>query len=178
MSLSNPGPYFPPYSKYHPTFGGIGWARYDDTQYTSAGSALTITAGAAAVTLPNNAGTVINTYKNSLIEYYNGSTQKVRVEYPGEQYNMVVAFQAQSGATNNCYFELSLDSTGTTPYERVSITDRFAKANNETQNFYYDFRFYADEDFVTNGNRWKISCAGADMIVFNVIYYIERVSVV
>lgn len=177
MSLSNPGPYIPPFAKYH-TSAGKGWARYDDTQYTSAGSALTITAGASAVVLPNNGGNIIDTYKNATFQYYDKDTEKIQVEAPGEQYNMVVAFHAQTGSTNNCYFTLALTATGATPYDRVSVTDRFSKANNVTQDFYYSFRFYADDDFVANGNQWKISCNGANMIVFNTIYYIERVGIV
>jgi len=47
---------------------GLGWARYDDTQYTSASSYAFTTA--TEFTVPNNAGTVLNTYINSSTAYY------------------------------------------------------------------------------------------------------------
>lgn len=178
MSNTNPGPYFPPYTKYHTNLGGKGWARYDDTEYTSSLSSLTITAAAPAVVMPNNAGNAIDTFSNARFSYYNGTTNKIQVEAVGEQYNMIIAYHASTSATNNCYFTLALSSTGTTPYDRVSVTNRFAKANNETQDFYHSFHFYADADFVANGNQWNISCAGADMKIWNVIYYIERIGIV
>jgi hypothetical protein len=62
---------------------GMGWARYDDTQYTTS-SFLTVVDGAAAIAIPNNAGNIINTYINSAIPFYDGSTRKIQAENSGE----------------------------------------------------------------------------------------------
>lgn len=164
---------------YHTTFSdmninlGGGWARYDDNQYTS-GSPLTVTADTVSIVLPNNGATTIETYMNSTTSFYNSTTQKVQMEKEGDVYSMVVVFKAQTNNASQAHFELSLTSTGPTPYERVSNSYSFAKGNDTPQNFYSAFNFYGDLDFVTNGNQWKISSFGADVLVYDIIYFIQR----
>ena len=65
--------------------GGFGWARYDDTTYTTS-SFFVVTASAAAVALPNNAGYTLDTYMNSTVDYYNSGTQKVQMAKAGDVY--------------------------------------------------------------------------------------------
>ena len=174
MSTSIPGPYNAPVKYFHTGKSARqGWARYDDGQYTLA-SKLTVIAGAAAVTLPNNAATKIETYMNSEIPYYSGTTNKVQMSNEGDVYQTVIVFKASSSSASSVVFTLSLDSTGTTPYERVSKTFKLSKGNNITQNIYESFHFYADADFVANGNRWKIECEGANLQVWDIIYFIEK----
>jgi hypothetical protein len=152
---------------------GLGWARYDGTTYTTS-SVLTVTAGAAAVTLPNNAGSVVNTYLNSSGEFYNGATQKITPENEGDVYSMVVTFKAKSSNANQSRIDLSLSSTGATPYDRVSKTLSFAKENDTWENFYESFHFYSDADFVNSGNAIKISATGTNVSVADVIFFIQR----
>lgn len=152
---------------------GLGWARYDDTQYTTS-SFLTVVDGAAAVALPNNAGNVIETYMNSAKAFYNGTTKKVQAENSGDVYTMVVTFQAKAPNANQTHIDISFSSTGATPYDRVSKSLGFIKGNNQWENFYETFDFYADSDFVTNGNQWKLTASGGNVDVAGTIYFIQR----
>lgn len=168
------GPYSSPATYFHTGKSARqGWARYDDDQYTSS-SKLTITAGAAAVVLPNNAATKYETYMNSEVAYYNGTDRKIQMANEGDVYSMVIVFKASSSSASSVDFTISLTNTAGTPYERVSKTMKFAKGNNTTQNIYESFHFYADSDFVANGNQWKIECAGANMAIWDIIYFIEK----
>ena len=54
----------------------LGWARYQDTQYTVASDATkVILSDGVTVTLPNNAGTT--TKSNASLSFYNNETQKL-----------------------------------------------------------------------------------------------------
>jgi hypothetical protein len=152
---------------------GLGWARYDDTQYTTS-SFLTVIDGAAAVVLPNNAGNSVVTYMNAVKPFYNGTTKKVQVENVGDVYTMVVTFQAKAANANQTHIDISFSSTGATPYDRVSKSLGFIKGNNQWENFYETFDFYADSDFVTNGNQWKLTATGGNFDVAGAIYFIQR----
>lgn len=151
---------------------GLGWARYDDTQYTTS-SFLTVTDGSNVV-IPNNAGSSVTTYMNSSVPFYNGTTKKVQTENEADVYTMIVTFKAKAPNANQTHIDISLSSTGATPYDRVSKSLTFAKGNNQWQNFYESFSFYADADFVTNGNQWKIYAVGGDVDVAGCIYFIQR----
>jgi hypothetical protein len=152
---------------------GLGWARYDDTQYTTS-SFLTVVDGAAAVTLPNNGGSSVVTYMNSVKPFYDGTTKKVQAENSGDVYTMVVTFQAKAPNANQTHIDISFSSTGATPYDRVSKSLGFIKGNNQWENFYETFDFYADSDFVTNGNQWKITASGGNFDIASAIYFIQR----
>jgi hypothetical protein len=152
---------------------GLGWARYDDTQYTTS-SFLTLTDGAAAVALPNNAGNVVDTYMNSSLPFYNGTSKKVQMQNVGDVYSMVITFQAKAPNANQTHIDIALSSTGATPYDRVSKSLGFIKGNNEWENFYEIFNFYADADFVASGNQWKVLASGGDVHMSNAIYFIHR----
>ena len=151
---------------------GLGWARYDDTQYTTS-SFLTVTDGTNVV-IPNNAGSSVTTYMNSSVAFYNGTTKKVQTQNEADVYTMIVTFRAKAPNANQTHIDISLSSTGATPYDRVSKSLTFAKGNNQWQNFYESFSFYADADFVTNGNQWKIYAVGGDVDVAGCIYFIQR----
>jgi hypothetical protein len=152
---------------------GLGWARYDDNQYTTS-SFLTVVDGATAIALPNNGGSSVITYMNSVKPFYNGTTKKVQVENSGDVYTMVVTFQAKAPNANQTHIDISLSSIGATPYDRVSKSLGFIKGNNQWQNFFETFNFYADADFVTNGNQWKIFASGGNVDIAGAIYFIQR----
>jgi len=153
--------------------GGLGWARYDDTQYTTS-SFFTVVEDAVAVVLPNNAGSNITTHMNSSIPFYDGTSKKIQMAKAGEVYSMVVTFKAKAPNANQTHIDLSLSSTGATPYDRVSKSLAFAKGNDEWENFYEVFNFYADDDFIANGNQWKIYASGGNVDVAGVIYFIQK----
>ena len=152
---------------------GMGWARYDDTQYTTS-SFLTVVDGAVAIAIPNNAGNIINTYINSAIPFYDGTTKKIQAENSGDVYSVIVTFKAKAPNANQTHIDISLASTGATPYDRVSKSLGFIKGNNQWQNFFETFNFYADADFVTNGNQWKIFASGGNVDIAGAIYFIQR----
>lgn len=154
---------------------GQGWARYDDTEYTSSLDSLTIIEDAPAVSLPNNAGFKIEEQLNQSSSFYNGVSQKITPIKVGDAFTMVVTFIASTGNAEQAHIDLALHGgDGSTPYDRVAKTLKFAKGNNTEQNFYETFKFYADADFVANGNYWTIAAVGRDVKVWNVIYYIEK----
>jgi len=151
---------------------GLGWARYDDNQYTTS-SFLTITDG-STITIPNNGSYTEETYMNSTVDFYNPLTQKVQMENVGDVYSMIIVFQAKAPNANQTHMDISLTATGATPYDRVSKTLLFGKGNNIWENIYESFHFYSDSDFVTNGNQWKITASGGSVDIANVIYFIQR----
>ncbi len=153
--------------------GLLGWARYDDTQYTTS-SAFTASYTHGEYTLPNNAGNTIETHLHSTISFYDGITQKVQVENNADVYMCTVTFKAKTPNANACHMRLQMDSTGATPYERVGKDLFFGKGNDEWHEFHEVFQYYSDEDFVANGNRWKIEAVGANAYIANVIIFIQR----
>lgn len=152
---------------------GLGWARYDDNEYTALNK-LTVAQG-ATVTLPNNAATVYNTYINSNIPFYqDGVTPKIRVENEGDVYIMTVVFHYSAANANQTYGTVALESTGTTPYERVSKDFTIARGNDTTHNFHEIFQYYADADFVANGNKLTVTAMGGSIQIWDIIYFIQR----
>lgn len=155
------------------TGSGLGWARYDDNAYTSSNK-FTVGTG-QTVTLPNNAATVYNTYINSSIPFYtDGIVPKIRVENEGDVYTMTVVFRYSAANANQTYGNIALESTGTTPYERVTKDFFFGKGNEVAHNFHEVFQYYADADFVTNGNKWTITAIGGSIQIWDIIYFIQR----
>ena len=146
---------------------GLGWARYDDTQYTSA-SPKTFTTDAFVV--PNNAGNVIDTHIHSNIEYYNNS--KIYAENNADVYAITIAFKAKISNANG-HLDLFLQGGNGTPYDRIREAVIFPKGANVEQSFAKTFQYYADEDVVTNGLEVKIQASHSGSI-YDVIYFIQR----
>ena len=146
---------------------GLGWARYDDTQYTSASPfAFTTT----AFTIPNNKGNVIDTNINSAIDYYTGN--KLRAEFENDVYIVTIAFKASISNANG-HVDIYLEGGNGTPYDRVRDVITFPKGNNVEHTYAKTFQYYADEDVVTNGLSVKIKASHSGHI-HDVIYFIQR----
>ena len=146
---------------------GLGWARYDDTQYTSA-SPYSFTTTAFIV--PNNKGNVIDTHIHSDIDYY--ESNKLRAEFENDVYIITIAFKAQISNANG-YVDLYLEGGNGTPYDRVKDTITFPKGANSEHTFAKTFQYYADEDVVTNGLSVKMLASHSGNI-HDVIYFIQR----
>jgi len=146
---------------------GLGWARYDDTQYTSA-SPFNFTT--TAFTVPNNKGFVIDTNINSEIDYY--SANKLKAEFENDVYIVTIAFKAQISNANG-YVDIYLEGGNGTPYERLRDTITFPKGNDIEHTFSKTFQYYADEDVVTNGLSIKMIANHSGQI-YDVIYFIQR----
>lgn len=147
---------------------GLGWARYDDTEYSSA-SSYAFTAS-TPFTIPNNALSKIETHIHSGISYYNGS--KVFAEYANDVYILTIAFKSKITNANG-YVELYLEGGNGTPYTRVSDMVVFPKGNNVEHTYTKQFQFYADSDVVTNGLSVKM-LPSDDGEIYDVIYFIQR----
>jgi hypothetical protein len=158
----------------HPVvLGQLSWARYDDTQYTTS-SFLSVTVAGGEVTLPNNGGYSVTTHLHSNIQFYNSGSQRVYAEKEGDVYLMTITFKAKTANANVAYLRIQMDSTGPTIYRRVGKDLFFGKGNDEWHDYHELFQFYADSDFVANGNQWKIRAMGATVDISNVIYFIQR----
>lgn len=151
----------------------LGWARYDDTQYTTS-SVFSVLTTDGDVTLPNNAGNTIETHLHSSISFYNSGSQKIQVENDGDVYMMTIVFRAKTSNANGTSMRLQMDSTGETPYERVGKDLFFGKGNDVWHDFHEVFQYYGDADFVANGNRLKIRAVGNSVSIANIIVFIQR----
>ncbi len=151
----------------------LGWARYDDTQYTTS-SVFSLTTGAGDVTLPNNGGNTIETHLHSEVSFYNTGSQLVQVENLADVYMCTVVFRAKTSNANGTSIRLQLDSTGTTPYERVGKDLFFGKGNDVWHDFHEVFQWYADDDFLANGNQFKVRAVGNTVSLANCIIFIQR----
>jgi hypothetical protein len=151
----------------------LGWARYDDTQYTTS-SVFSLTTGAGDVTLPNNGGNTNETHLHSEVSFYNTGSQLVQVENEGDVYMATIVFKAKTSNANGTSIRLQLDSTGTTPYERVGKDLFFGKGNDVWHDFHEVFQWYADDDFLANGNRFKVRAVGNTVSLANCIIFIQR----
>lgn len=153
--------------------GPLGWARYDDTQYTTS-SVFTLTPASGEQILPNNGGNTIETHLHSTISFYNTGSQIVQVENTGDTYMCTVVFDAKTANANAAYLRIQLDSNGETPYERVGKDLFFGKGNDVWHEYHEVFQWYADDDFVENGNVWRVQSFGANVGIANVIFFIQR----
>ncbi len=152
---------------------GLGWARYDGTQYTTS-SVFTLTVAAGEQPLPNNAGNTIETHLHSSISFYESGSGKIQVENEGDVYMCTIVFDAKTANANGTSIRVQLDNTTGTPYERVGKDLFFGKGNDTWHEFHEVFQYYADEDFITNGNRWNIQAFGNTVSIANVIFFIQR----
>lgn len=151
----------------------LGWARYDDTQYTTS-SAFSLTTGAGEQILPNNGGNTIETHLHSNVSFYNTGSQTIQVENVNDVYMCTVVFDAKTANANAAHLRIQLDSNGTTPYERVGKDLFFGKGNDVWHEFHEVFQWYADTDFAQNGNVWRVQAFGANVNIANVIFFIQR----
>jgi hypothetical protein len=146
---------------------GLGWARYDDTQYTSA-SPYSFTT--TAFTVPNNKGNVIDSHIYSEIDYY--ASNKLKAEFENDVYIVTIAFKASISNANG-HVDIYLEGGNGTPYDRVRDVITFPKGNDVEHTYAKTFQYYADEDVVTNGLSVKMLPSHSGHI-HDVIYFIQR----
>ena len=145
-----------------------GWARYDDTTYTSA-SKLTLVSG-VQVTLPNNAGAVYRSHPS--ITFYNSSTQKILGVNENDVYFLTVAFKASAANANQTFIEYNLEGSG--QISRVAGTMTFPRGNDIVHTENILMQYYTDADFVANGVDLKFNSIGGDSKIWDIIYFIQR----
>lgn len=150
---------------------GLGWARYDDGQYTSA-SKLSLALDTETV-LPNNAASVYRSYTG--IDYYNSSTQKVTADNVNDTYVMTVVFKYSAPNANQTYLEMHFEGGNGTPYDRIRDTITFPKGNDVEHDHHAVFQYYADSNFISNGSQWKITAVGGTAQIWDIIFFIQKV---
>ena len=146
----------------------LGWARYDDTVYTSSNK-LSLLDGVEAV-VPNNAGNVVKSH--SSIDFYNSATQKILGINENDVYVFTLAFKAQAANANQTYLEYNLEGSG--QISRVSGTMTFPKGNNVEHQESMVMQYYTDSTFVQDGVQLKITSVGNGSSVWDIIYFIQR----
>lgn len=151
---------------------GLGWARYDDTEWTSLNKkSLAI---ATEIVLPNNAGNVINTHIHSPKAFYNGTTQKIQAVNDADVYVMTIVFKYSAANANQTYLQLNMEGGNGTPYDRLSADITFPKGNDVEHNYHGVFQYYSDSAFVTSGSQMKITAVGGTAQIWDIIYFIQR----
>jgi len=153
------------------TGSGLGWARYDDNQYTSLNK-LSLLDG-VEVTLPNNASNIVTSHSG--VEYYDADTNKVLAEYENDLYVMTLVFKASAANANVTFLTLNLEAGNGTPYNRIKFDIPFPKGNDEEHDEHHMFQYYADSSFVSNGSSIKIMSDGGSAKIWDIIFFISKV---
>lgn len=146
----------------------LGWARYDDTQYTSL-SKLTLVEDTEVV-LSNNGGNVVRSH--SSIDFYNSSTQKILGINENDVYIFTLAFKASAANANQTFLEYNLEGSG--QISRVAGTIAYPKGNDEEHVENIMMQYYTDATFVSDGVQLKVNSVGGNSLIWDVIYFIQR----
>jgi hypothetical protein len=142
--------------KLYPSGGqgsGVGWARYDDDNYT-AENKLNLVQDVSTV-LTNNASNIVKS--ETSINYYNPLTSKILADKKDELYMATVIFKYSAPNANHTFLRLQLEGGNETPYERLGNDISLGKGNDVTHEFHQVFQYYADQSFVDNGSQWEIT---------------------
>jgi len=155
-------------------YSGLGWARYNDTTYTTS-SAFDINDG-VDVKIPCNSSSSIETHMHSSVPFFNPITQRIQTENEGDVYSITIDFsmRATRNPSDGDDIRLSMNNTVGTPYSRASRDLHFAKKDTSWHKFHEIFQYYADADFVANGNEFNLQPRGVDVEVADVIIFIQR----
>jgi len=146
----------------------LGWARYDDSTYTSSNK-LTLSDG-VEVTLPNDGATVYRSH--SSIDFYNSTSNKIVGINENDVYQMTVVFKKSTSNTNQTHIEFSL--TGADDYDRINMSLGYYKGNNQTQKQHIMFQYYIDANALANGLTPRIMSDGRDSSIWDIIFFIQR----
>lgn len=145
-----------------------GWARYDDTVYTSSNK-LVLADGIETVA-PNNAGNIIRSPQN--LDFYNSATQKILGLNNNDVYILTFAFNVQAPNANQTHLDWRLVGSG--DISRVAGVIPFHKGNNVPQAEQIMAQYYTDAAFVANGAQLKFTADGGTVDVWDMIYFIQR----
>ena len=149
----------------------LGWARYQDTQYTGASDATkVILSDGVTVTLPNNAGTT--TKSNASLSFYDNSTQKLNVENVNDVYIITVEFKASASNAQQTHLDLIVENGGV--IENLEMVISFYKGNDTTQQEHKMIQYYATSSFVSDGATLKIKSHGGGAKIWDIQYFIQR----
>jgi hypothetical protein len=160
--------------KLYPSGGqgsGVGWARYDDDNYT-AENKLNLVQDVSTV-LTNNASNIVKS--ETSINYYNPLTSKILADKKDELYMATVIFKYSAPNANHTFLRLQLEGGNETPYERLGNDISLGKGNDVTHEFHQVFQYYVDQSFVDNGSQWKITATGGVASIWDIIFLISKI---
>jgi len=150
-----------------------GWAVYQDTAYTI-GSPFSILTGVTS-TLPNNAGTVINTQiPTGITSFYDNATNKITPANNGDYYTTTIRFKATTTAPTAGYFDFGIDIGGALGVQ-FKETKIFAKGAGIEHNFSIVVPMYSGTTFIANGGLVKITSGNGNMSVYDINYHVDLV---
>jgi len=150
-----------------------GWAVYQDTAYTI-GSPFDILTGVTS-TLPNNAGTVINTQiPTGITSFYDSTTNKITPAVSGDYYVTTIRFKAVTTAPTAGYFDFGIDIGGALGVQ-FKETKIFAKGAGIEHNFSVVVPMYSGATFIANGGLVKITSGNGNMSVYDINYHVDLV---
>jgi hypothetical protein len=147
---------------------GIGWVRYDDTEYTSSNKLQL--ADQVTIPMPNNGGNIVRS--ESGLDYYNPITGKVISNAVNNVYVVTVVFKMSAPNANQTHIDFSMSGYG--DLHRVDMVMPFYKGNDIPQNAHSVVQFYTDQDFVGNGANFQIQAHGGTAEVWDIIYFIQK----
>ncbi len=154
----------------YPTSQALGWARYDDGQYTSANK-LSLADGVSVI-IPNNAANIVRS--NVGFDYYNSTTQRVTADNTNDTYMFTMVFKCSSANANQTLIDINFKGENGTPYDRITGEVQFTKGNDLEHNYHQVFQYYADSNFVQNGSWWEIEATGGTAKIWDIIYFIQK----
>jgi len=147
---------------------GIGWCRYDDTQYTELNKLQLV--NQVTIPMPNNGGNIVRSQDG--IDYYNPLTGKVISEAVNNVYVVTVVFNMSAANANQTHIDFSMSGYG--DLNRVNMVMFFYKGNDIPQNAHSMVQFYTDQDFVNNGANFQIQAHGGTAKIWDIIYFIQK----
>jgi hypothetical protein len=157
----------------YPQTGGLnlGWARYNDTQYTGADdNTKVLLADGVTTTLPNNAGSVVRSHPS--IDFYDVANQKFVGLNENDVYAVTVVFKKSAANANQTHLDFKL--TGADDYDRINMALGFYKGNDQTQNQHIMLQYYLDANALVNGLTPTVTAVGGAVKVWDIIFFISR----
>jgi len=144
----------------------VGWARYDDTEYTSEDPYL-MTAE-TEFTLPNNGARANDPYSLGM---YSSPSFDLQA---GSTYALTIAFKASMN-TNNAHADLNFYCPSDADYANIADVIVFPKGNGIEHVYSRSFNFYANDTLAAEGLQIKFNASHSG-IIYDVIYFIEKLS--
>ena len=149
-----------------------GWAQYMDTAYTST-SPFDIADG-SFVTLPNNAGSKIETYLPvGVTALYDSTAGKITPKAIGDYNTISIRFKAVA-STSTTHLDFGIDIGGT-PGVIFGDIKVFPKGAGVEHSFSISCPGFSLGTFVANGGVVKLGASGGDIEVYNIEFQIVRI---
>ena len=154
----------------YPISQALGWARYDDDQYTSANK-LSLSDGVSVI-IPNNGA---NVYRSNVgVDYYDSTTKRVLADNVNNTYIMTLVFKCSAANANQTLLDLKFEGENGTPYDRITGEVIFSKGNDLEHNYHRVFQYYADNNFINNGSWWEVTATGGTAKIWDIIFFIQK----